>query len=363
VTRSGTPGGSGTSSGSGSRSASRVRFWGKALTRMPRLDAERWGGLDPVARWLVAARAAVLVMTLTSAFVAGVLAFRDGAFDGLRFVLVAIGLAFSHATNNLVNDLTDHARGVDDDDYFRAQYGAHPLSQGLMSRGQMLRYIAFTGAIAIAAGLWLVVLRGGATLALMGVGVIFVLFYTWPMKIVGLGEPAVLVVWGPLMVGGGYYVITGHIDAGIVLASLPLSLGASTVIFGKHVDKLEQDRAKGIRTLPVILGEVRSRAVVRVMLVLQYGVTALLVARGDAGPAMALVLFAAPTVRKVLEAYRHPRPAEPPPELPRGVWPLWYVALAFHHTRRFGTLYVGALLLDAIMRRVGGLGAIADLVG
>jgi 1,4-dihydroxy-2-naphthoate octaprenyltransferase len=334
-----------------------LRMWRKALVGMPRLDAERWARMDPVARWLVATRAAVLVMTLTSAVVGGVLAWRDGAFDALRFVLVAVGLCFAHATNNLVNDLTDHARGVDDDDYFRAQYGAHPLSHGLMSRAQMLRYIAITGAIAIAAGLWLVALRGGATLVLMGVGVIFVLFYTWPMKIVGLGEPAVLVVWGPLMVGGGYYVVTGHIDLGIVLASLPLSLGASTVIFGKHVDKLEQDRKKGIRTLPVILGDRVSRAAVRVMLVLQYGFTALLVARGDAGPAMAIVLLAAPTLRKVLAAYRQPRPAEPPPELPHGVWPLWYVALAFHHTRRFGTLYVGALVLDAILQRIAGVAA------
>lgn len=331
-----------------------VRMWARALTGIPRLDRDRWDRLDPVARWLVATRAAVLVMTLTSAVVAGLLAARDGGFDALRWSLVAIGLCFAHATNNLVNDLTDHARGVDDDDYFRSQYGAHPLSHGLMSRGQMLAYIAVTGAIAVAAGLWLVALQGGATLWLMGVGVVFVLFYTWPLKIVGLGEPAVLVVWGPLMVGGGYYVVTGHVDLGIVLASLPLSLGASTVIFGKHIDKLPQDRAKGIRTLPVILGESRSRAVVRVMLVLQYGLVALLVARGDAGWPVALVLAAAPTVRRVLQAYGRPRPDSPPPELPRGVWPLWYVALAFHHTRRFGLLYLVGLGLDAVLARLLG---------
>jgi 1,4-dihydroxy-2-naphthoate octaprenyltransferase len=34
----------------------------------------------------------------------------------------------------------------------------------------------------------------------------FVLFYTWPLKYIGLGEIAVLIVWGPLMIGGGYFV-------------------------------------------------------------------------------------------------------------------------------------------------------------
>ena len=300
----------------------------------------------------MATRAVVLVMTVTSAVVAGVLAWRDRAFEPLSWLLVTIGLTFAHATNNLVNDLTDHATGVDDDDYFRAQYGPQPLAHGLLTKNQMLKYIAITGAIAIAAGATLVALRGGAILALMAIGAVFVLFYTWPMKKLGLGEPAVLVVWGPLMVGGGYFTITGAVDPGIVLASLPLSIGATTVLFGKHIDKLEQDRAKGILTLPVRLGDVRARAVVRVMLVLQYGLVALLVARGDAGLPVLSVLFAAPIVRRVLQAYRQPRPAEPPPELPRGIWPLWYVALSFHHTRRFGTFYLAGLLVDAVITRL-----------
>ena len=46
-------------------------------------------------------------------------------------------------------------------------------------------------------------------LALMAAGAFFVLFYTWPLKYIGLGELAVIIVWGPLMVGGGYFVVTG----------------------------------------------------------------------------------------------------------------------------------------------------------
>ena len=47
------------------------------------------------------------------------------------------------------------------------------------------------------------------------------LFYTWPLKYIGLGEIAVLLVWGPLMIGGGYFVITGVWDWNVVLAGLP----------------------------------------------------------------------------------------------------------------------------------------------
>ena len=64
-----------------------------------------------------------------------------------------------------------------------------------------------------------------------------------------------LVVWGPLMIGGGYFVMAQQWSWNVVLASLPYVLGVTTVIFGKHIDKLREDKAKGIHTLPVILGE------------------------------------------------------------------------------------------------------------
>jgi 1,4-dihydroxy-2-naphthoate octaprenyltransferase len=120
------------------------------------------------------------------------------------------------------------------------------------------------------------------TAALMLAGAFFVLFYTWPLKYLGLGEPAVLLVWGPLMVGGTCYVISGVWNETIVWLSLLYALGPTTVLFGKHIDKLELDRAKGVRTLPVLLGEPLARRFVQGMLILQYaGCLALVVAGAE----------------------------------------------------------------------------------
>ena len=123
------------------------------------------------------------------------------------------------------------------------------------------RYSAVTGGIALACGLALVALRGSLTLPLLLAGAFFVVAYTWPLKYIGLGEVAVIVVWGPLMIGGGYYVITGEWDWNVVLGSLPYALGTTMVIFGKHIDKREADAARHIYTLPVILGDRLARAV------------------------------------------------------------------------------------------------------
>lgn len=333
-----------------------VAMWGRALSVIPRVTKEEWSELDFVSKWLIATRSAVIIMTVIAAGIAGLLAYRDGAFDAVLWGACTVGLAFAHATNNLVNDLTDHKKGVDKDNYFRTQYGPQPLEHGLMTTGQVIQYAVATGLVALAAGAYLVTQRGQVTLTLFLIGIFFVLFYTWPLKYIGMGEPAVLVVWGPLMVGGTYYVVTGRFDWQVALASLPFALGATAVLFGKHIDKLEADRSKQIRTLPVLLGERLSRHATSAMLLCQYGLVGYLMVTRYFSPVLLLVLGAAPALRLALKAYGSRRPERPPPELPPNVWPLWFVAFAFHHTRRFGMLYVLGLVADVVIRKMGLVG-------
>ncbi|MEJ2411729.1 MAG: prenyltransferase, partial [Anaerolineales bacterium] len=206
-------------------------MWRRALQIIPRISKEEWDELDIISRWLIATRAAVMVITILSAALAGIFAIRAGAFNFWRWLLVLVGLYLAHGTNNFLNDYTDYVRGVDVDNYYRAQYGPQPLLHGLMTKKQLLTYAGITGALAAACGLALVLMRGELTWVLMGLGVVFVLFYTYPLKYIALGEVTVLLVWGPLMVAGGYYVITGlPWDWTIALASLPHAVGTTSVL-------------------------------------------------------------------------------------------------------------------------------------
>ncbi len=328
-----------------------VAMWGKAVTAMPRIDKAEWDELDIVSRWLIATRSAVILMTLTSAAFAGLLALKAGAFDLWLWLLVAVGLGLAHATNNLVNDLTDYWKGVDADNAFRTQYGPQTVQDGFLSAPKLMTYAALTGLAAVAVGAYLVALRGEGALILLGLGAFFVLFYTYPLKYIGLGESAVLMVWGPLMVGGGYYVITGEWSSYVAVASFAYALGPTAVLFGKHIDKLEGDRAKRIHTLPVILGERNARYSVMGLLIAQFAVLFYLVAVGYFTPAILVALLAAPSLRRVWQAYRQPRPSEPPAELPKGVWPLYFVAVTFWYNRRFGAYFLLGLVLDLGLSR------------
>ena len=328
-----------------------VSMWMQALRIIPKISKEEWARLDVISRWLISTRAAVLIMTFVSATIAGILAIAAGQFNFWYYLLLVIGLVFAHATNNLLNDLTDYDRGVDRDNYFRTQYGPQALESGLMTRRELLTYAAVTGLIALVAGAILVFTHGWLALALLAAGAFFVLFYTWPLKYIGLGEIAVILVWGPLMIGGGYYVITGQWDWNVALAGLPYALGPTTVIFGKHIDKLREDKTKRIHTLPVIIGETAARYSVMTMMALQYLLVVGLVATGFFTPAMLIVLLAlipSPWVWKLLSK---PKPTSPPAVDHTG-WPMYFVSAVFLHNRLYGLLFLLGLIADSVIKRI-----------
>ena len=326
-----------------------VSMWRKALQVIPHVSKEEWDNLDIISKWLISTRAAVLIMTFLSAAIAGILALQTGKFNFIYWVLVTIGLVMAHATNNLLNDYTDYIKGVDQDNYYRSQYGPQPLVHGLLSKRQLLTYAVLTGLISLACGLALIYFRGGYTLLLLGLGAFFVLFYTFPLKYIALGEISVLIVWGPLMIGGGFYVISGVWDWNVVIASLPYALGVTGVIFGKHIDKFEMDQEKGIHTLPVLLGERVSRYTVIGMIIFQYIFVGYLILAGFFTPILLIVLFALRSFTRILPMFLKPKPKEKPDDFP-DVWPNYFVAAAFVHNREFGILFLVGLMLDTALK-------------
>jgi 1,4-dihydroxy-2-naphthoate octaprenyltransferase len=326
-------------------------MWLKALRTMPRMSKKEWDGLDVLSRWLVATRAAAVVMSVISACIGGLLALRDGPVTVWAWILIAFGLAMAHATNNLLNDLVDYRRGVDKGNYFRDQYGPQVLETGFLSSRRHLVYVIITGTLALASGMVLGLVTGGLTWILIGAGAFFLLFYTWPLKYIALGELSLLVVWGPLMIGGAYAVLTGVWSWLVVLAGLPYALAVSATLVGKHLDKMDMDREKHITTLPVLLGGPASRVVVIVMIALQYAILAYLMITRYFTPVMVLPFVSLYFFFKnVLPMFRKPRPKRKPAGYPDGAWPLWYVASTFVFTRRFGAWYLLGLIADTVLR-------------
>ncbi|TWF81009.1 1,4-dihydroxy-2-naphthoate octaprenyltransferase [Pseudonocardia hierapolitana] len=333
----------------GPQERSRLSSWAYALrTTNPPPD----GRVDVITRWIVVTRAAVLPMTLVSGLVAALLAVGEPgpAFDGRWLALAVVGIVLAHVANNLMNDLYDTQAGSDTASYPRALYAPHPVLSGLVSRRTLITAIVLVNLADLVILVVLAFARGWPVVAFALAGLVLSVAYTAPplrLKKRGLGEPDVLLVWGPLMVGGTFYAATGSIGWPVLLASLPYGLLCTTVLMGKHIDKIPFDAPLGIRTLPVILGERRARAVTLGMMAAFYVLVVLCVLVGAMPwPALAVVL-ALPRLAKVWPRFRRPPPDGPPPGFP--VWPLWYAALAWVHVRQAGALLVLGLAVGAVL--------------
>jgi len=331
------------------------RYWFYLLYSIPKIDSNEFGRLDLLSKWMVASRSAVLVMTFISALLGVLLAMLDGYFNPLFSILLIVGLVIAHAASNLFNDYWDYREGVDTDNYFRAQYGPQTIVSGMLTAKRLLRWAILTTLVGLLIGAFFVYERGPLVLVFMALGIGIITLYSggpFPLKRYGLGEVAVFITWGPLMIGGAYFIVTGVFSWIVILASLPYALGTTLVIFGKHIDKIDYDRQKGIRTLPVLLGERMARYATIAFLTLMIILTPVLIIFAILPWTTILVLLSMKWYLGTVKFFLKPRPAEPPEGYPKDTWPLWFVGSAFIFNRNFGFLFFLGIVLALIVMHV-----------
>ena len=171
-------------------------MWRKASWQLIKMDDKKeWDSLDVVSKWLIATRSAVTLVTVYSCVIAGLLAWRDGNFAWVPFIILTLGLFIAHGTNNLLNDYTDYSRGLDQGNYFRTQYGVHPLAQGFFTKSQQITWFIISGFLATLAGVYALIQTNfnPVVIGLFLFGAVVLLLYTYPLKYWGLGEFAIFI--------------------------------------------------------------------------------------------------------------------------------------------------------------------------
>ena len=224
------------------------------------------------------------------------------------------------------------------------RYTVHPLASGVLEARTLLIGLAVISAIGLSILAFFIVERGWTAASFAAAGIALLFLYDAapvPLKSIGLGEPAVFLVWGPLMIGGGYAMIAGEISPAAFWASIPYGLGVMAILVGKHIDQMDFDRGKRIRTLPVLLGERTARALNVATVALIYAAAAALIVIGLLTPFAALIVVALPRAWRAVKLMSRPRP----PAAPAGYvgWPLWYHRACLVHNRLFGWAYIVGL--------------------
>ena len=240
------------------------RSLGQSRRYFDALSAERGTPVKPRLGfgWLAlrTTRLPFLTATIVPVVLGIAIAARQGSFDLLTAVLTVIGAAFVQLGLNVANDVFDSAQGADDANVTPTQFsgGSRVIQYGLVSFRQMAGLATVFYVAAGVIGLVLLALRGSPALLAIGVvGFIVSIGYTAPpLKLVyrGLGEIAVALGFGPLMLLGAYVVQTrGGLSWEPVVASLPIALLVALILYVNEIPDRRGDARVGKRTLPVRL--------------------------------------------------------------------------------------------------------------
>jgi len=284
-----------------------------------------------------------LSATIVPVLLGILIAARHGAFDLLTAVLTVIGASFVQLAINVSNDVFDTAQGADDANVTPTKFsgGSRVIQYGLVSFRRMAGLATIFYLAAAVIGLLLLVLRGSPALLAIGVvGFIVGLGYTAPpLKFVyrGLGEIAVALGFGPLMLLGAYVVQTrGVLTWEPVVASLPIALLVALILYVNEIPDRRGDARAGKRTLPVRLSKSTVIAGYRLAALAAYAIVIVGVLAGLLPIPALLALLTVPL------ALRVSRGLEPNYDNPYGLMSVMAVNINVH-------LYAGLLLLAAYL--------------
>lgn len=229
--------------------------------------------------FLQVTRARTLPVMLVPVIIGAALAWQEGAtFQWAWFLLTLIGALAAHLAANVTNDVFDFGEGADQAAQKMVTEGTTLAtgSQALMSgkyslKGYRVLAVALF-ALALVCGLLLTIVRPWAIL--FGIaGFLLAFFYVAPpLRLAyvgrGLGELDILISFGILPLVGSYYVQAGQVTVNALLASLPIGLYTTAVLYFHHFLHWRADEEVGKITPIVALGERNARIAGGVLLAL-----------------------------------------------------------------------------------------------
>ena len=210
---------------------------------------------------LATSRPAFLLLPLSCLLLPLTYAISQGiSINWLHMLLIVIGALAAHISVNMFNEYEDFKSGLD----FHTQ--RTPFSGG---SGILPAFPELSGSVRIAAmacllitvliGLYFLRVSGWGLFPLGFSGILLIYFYTrkithWPLLC--LIAPGL--AFGPLMICGAYYILSGHFSVAITMASLIVFFLVNNLLLLNQFPDLEADRNAGRCHFPIVMGRKKS---------------------------------------------------------------------------------------------------------
>jgi 1,4-dihydroxy-2-naphthoate octaprenyltransferase len=204
--------------------------------------------------WIRAARPKTLAASLAPVLVGTAMAMEAGSSAPLAAGFTFLSATLIQVGVNYHNDYTDYLQGADTD----TRVGPLRVTQaGLVEPATMRRATIAVFGAAVAAGAYLI-FRGGWPILVVGVASIATaIWYTagpYSLASLGLADLAVFLFFGPVAVGGTYYIQVLACPPEVLVAGVGPGLFSVGILLVNNIRDAPTDRAAGKRTLVVRLG-------------------------------------------------------------------------------------------------------------
>lgn len=218
-------------------------------------------------------RVPFLILTPACVLLGIATAVRAGThINPLHILLVLISAVCTHVSVNAFNEYDDFKSGLDtrtERTPFSGGSGTLPANPGMVKTALTIALVSFS--IVALTGLYFTWLHGLALLPLGLLGMFIIVAYTpWLTRIPMLCLIAPGLGFGPLMVMGTHFALTGQYSWTAFVASLvPFFLVSNLLLLNQFPD-VEADKTVGRRHFPILIGRRLSSYIFSSFLVLSY---------------------------------------------------------------------------------------------
>ncbi|MDD4956401.1 MAG: prenyltransferase [Candidatus Omnitrophica bacterium] len=195
-------------------------------------------------------------------FLAGVMfaVYKGYEVSVMPVVAGFLGVISAHAGGNALNNYFDYRMGADSLSVHTSPFfgGSKVIVSGSAAPALCLMTGAFLMVLALGAGIAVYIMTAGigVLMFMLAGGALTAAYSMPPMKLAYryYGELVIFLLFGPMLICGAFYVVTGTVTGSAIAMSLPLSFLITSVIVCNEVPDHGMDVVAGKKNLISLIG-------------------------------------------------------------------------------------------------------------
>lgn len=197
--------------------------------------------------WWNCSRAFALPVTVMAWMVAFCYCIDGNKLNGF---IALVGIIFAHLATNIFDDYNDYKILTKDEKYLKSAQicKCKVITDGLISHKGMLYAALVCCTISSIIGIILWQLSGFGVILIAILASFFVLFYS-QCTVVGLGELAVAIMYGPLLFEGIHYVMKGYFSPDILILSSSIAFFIVAFLYTHTLLDYDGDKCSHKKTI------------------------------------------------------------------------------------------------------------------